>query len=77
MGGKKGKKASKKQKKSEGGDEAGEDDNTPLLYQLYMKKSTALGVKAPAKVQEKFDDVLNEGMVLSEVFHMYCKTIIS
>jgi len=64
MGGKKG---AKKATKKAATEEAGEDDSTQRLLNLYTKKCTDLGTAVPAKVREKFNDALNEGLFLTEV----------
>ncbi len=64
MGGKK--KAAKKSKGSSG-EEAGDDDSTERLYNLYRRKCTELSTTIPAKVREKFDDAIGEGLFLTEV----------
>ena len=65
MGGKKGKKGGKAKKVAS--DEAGEDDSTQRLFSLYTKKCAELGTTVPAKVREKFNDAINEGLFLTEV----------
>ena len=67
-----GKKAAKKTKGSSG-DSAGDDDSTERLYNLYGKKCAELSTSIPAKVQEKFNEAIGDGVFLTEVFFLLLK----